>query len=171
MGVRGNSGPHSLSERLPVRKTTGVARTRTSIGVTLLLLSTGVNSNSELQVTRVIDGDTVVGYIDGEQETVRLIGVNAPETGACYALQAKKMLAHMTLGNTLKVETERDKRDNYGRLLLNIYRDDGRLINEVLVSEGVAVQMAVAPNNKHINTLHKAEVEASRYGLGLHSRC
>ena len=48
---------------------------------------------------------------------------------------------------------------------------DGRLINEVLVSEGVAVQMAVAPNHKHINTLHKAEVEASRYGLGLHSRC
>ena len=124
MGVRGNSGPHSLSERLPVRKTTGVALTLTSIGVTLLLLSTGVNSNSELQVTRVIDGDTVVGYIDGEQETVRLIGVNAPETGACYALQAKKMLAHMTLGNTLKVETARDNRDNYGRLLLNIYRDD-----------------------------------------------
>jgi len=171
VGVRGNSGPHPLSERLPVRKTTGVALTLTGIGVTLLLLSTGANSNSELQVTRVIDGDTVVGYIDDKQETVRLIGVDAPETGACYALQAKKMLAHMTLGNTLQVETEKDKRDNYGRLLLNIYRDDGRLINEVLVSEGVAVQMAVAPNHKHINTLHKAEVEASRYGLGLHSRC
>ena len=51
----------------------------------------------------------------------------------------------------IRVETEKDDRDKYGRLLLNLYRDDGVLINKVLIQQGVAIQMAVAPNIRYIS--------------------
>lgn len=43
------------------------------------------------KVTRVVDGDTLIARIDRRSNRVRLIGINAPELGACYAVHATAM--------------------------------------------------------------------------------
>ena len=85
-------------------------------------------------VTQVIDGDTL------ELETgerVRLSGINTPETGECYYLEAKQRLTTLVLGKKVYLEQDRTLEDKYGRLLRYIYLDD-ILINEILVQEGYA---------------------------------
>ena len=44
------------------------------------LLPTVISSAETAQVTRVVDGDTLVVEIAGQTERVRLIGVDTPET-------------------------------------------------------------------------------------------
>tara|TARA_B110000014_G_C20048753_1_gene545469 strand:- start:98 stop:562 length:465 start_codon:yes stop_codon:yes gene_type:complete len=154
-----------------VKKTTGLALVLTVLAAGLLLLAASKDRSDTLKVTRVVDGDTVIGYYRGHEERVRLIGIDAPEIGQCFSLEAAKMLAHITLGQTIRVETEKDDRDKYGRLLLNLYRDDGVLINKVLIQQGVAIQMAVAPNIRYISELYAAEANAIKYRVGQHGSC
>jgi endonuclease YncB( thermonuclease family) len=66
-------------------------------------------------VTSVIDGDTV--RVSGG-ETIRLIGIDAPESGQCGAMDATLHLRHLVLDQTVALRPgARDDRDRYGRLL------------------------------------------------------
>ena len=156
-----------------MRKTTQVALALTVIAATIILIGEirSVDSTGQLEVERVVDGDTVIGYYGGQKETVRLIGIDAPEIGQCFSLNAAQMLAHIAIGRTLRGETEKEPRDKYGRLLLNLYTNGDRLVNEMLVSKGAAIQMAVSPNTEHISRLYAAEQTANRFSLGLHREC
>ena len=156
-----------------MRKTTQVALALTVLAATIILIGEirSVDSTGQLEVERVVDGDTLIGYYNGQKETVRLIGIDAPEIGECFSLNAAHMLAHITIGRTLRGETETKDRDKYGRLLLNLYTNGGRYINEMLVSKGAAMQMAVSPNTEHISRLYEAEKTADRLSLGLHREC
>jgi len=156
-----------------VRKPTMVALALTVIGATVILIGQvrSVDSTEELQVVRVVDGDTIVGYYDGQKETVRLIGIDAPEIGNCHSLQASVLLAHIALDQTLRAETESKARDKYGRLLLNLYTRDNQLINQILVRKGAAVRMTVHPNTEHTFDLYAAQRTAERMKVGMHRKC
>lgn len=112
-------------------------------------------------VTRVIDGDTVeVQYDDGETDTVRLIGVDSPETtlsktdpaefgysdtsGARdhlynWGQKAESFAVERLEGSSVRVVTDPqgDTRGYYGRLLGYIYVD-GENFNKELVADGYA---------------------------------
>ena len=87
-----------------------------------------------ITVTRIIDGDT----LDSTIGRVRLYGVDTPEVGQRCAQEATARLMQLA-GDTVRVERGPRSIGPYGRLLFYLYTDDGESIDEVLVSEGLAV--------------------------------
>jgi micrococcal nuclease len=97
-------------------------------------------------VVHVIDGDTV--RLDGG-ETVRLIGVDAPETAQSpraqrlgqddpYAHEATQSLRHLIHGQQVRLVHDGRLHDRYGRTLAYVYLEDGTLVNAELIREGYA---------------------------------
>jgi len=66
------------------------------------------------RVSSVTDGDTLRL---GTGEAVRLLGIDAPERGACGADRATRLLTRLTLGERVTLSAPVDDRDRYGRLL------------------------------------------------------
>jgi micrococcal nuclease len=98
------------------------------------LMSEGVS------VTRVIDGDTVVVDMNGKREIVRLVGVDAPEEGVCYADESRVFLEELLLGENVRFERDllSDERDTYDRLLGYLYLSNERNVNAILLEGGAA---------------------------------
>ncbi len=102
--------------------------------------------NAAYRVVRVVDGDTVVVDINGKNTTLRLIGMDTPETvdprkpvecfGEAASAEAKKLLS----GQTVRIEYDASQGnlDAYGRTLAYIYMEDGTLYNEYMIQEGYA---------------------------------
>lgn len=113
-------------------------------------------------VERVIDGDTVV--IDSE-ESVRLLGINAPERGEHYSDEAAKFLEDMVLNKTVRLEYSGKKYDKYGRLLayLHIGREN---VNIELVRNGFA-NVYILDDRKNEGILRKAWEECITKNTGI----
>ncbi len=89
------------------------------------------------QVLRIIDGDTIEINWSGKKETVRLLGINTPEKGEPFYIEAKNFLNSTLIGKEILLELGRDDRDRYDRLLRYVIYD-GENINEKIISEGYA---------------------------------
>ena len=96
-------------------------------------------------VSQVIDGDTIV-LTDGN--SVRLIGINAPEAGHnCYQ-EATNELKDLVLGKQVRLEEGIEDKDPYGRLLRYVYVE-GLFVNLEMVREGYAATYAYGENTEH----------------------
>src|SRR5690606_33140732 len=80
-------------------------------------------------VVRIVDGDTIVADIDGRRTTVRLIGIDTPETVKpdspveCFGPEASAYIGTLLdAGTPIRVERDAEARDDYGRLLAYIRR-------------------------------------------------
>ena len=74
------------------------------------------------EVTRIIDGDTlVIQAVASPKGTVRLIGIDTPEVGNCYASEAASLLSELVLHKEVKVESDVNTLDQYGRALMHVY--------------------------------------------------
>ncbi len=113
--------------------------------IPLLAASVGlVWSSTSVPVVRVIDGDTIKVEIDGKQESVRLIGVDTPETVhprkpvERFGKEASEFTKRIAEGQTVKLEPDPGNadRDRYGRLLRYVYLEDGRLLNAEIIRQG-----------------------------------
>jgi endonuclease YncB( thermonuclease family) len=73
-------------------------------------------------VSRVTEGDTIVlrSYV-GREYTVRMVGIDAPETDQPYGRTAGEYLARSIVGRTVTVEW--DKRDLYDRIVGKVLLD------------------------------------------------
>lgn len=105
-----------------------------------------------MKVLRVVDGDTLVTYIDCgfhiyTEQTVRLLGVDAPEMrGSTRILGMKSKLfvqAWIDQGSTSEwpflLKTYKD--DSFGRMLGVIWRiSDGQNLNEELLTAQEAIR-------------------------------
>jgi len=124
------------------------------------LLAVGPRDEVWVRVERVIDGDTIVVSLLGEEERVRLIGVDTPETVApnrpigCYGPEASAFTKKQLEGKVVKLTTSafQRPRDDYGRLLAYVWVDldgDGRLelFNRVLLGEGLRAGDGVQPRS------------------------
>jgi len=121
-------------------------------------------------VVRVVDGDTVVLRSAGRS---RLIGVDTPEVfgrPGCYGEEASEF-AKRTLrpGMTVKVERDAEPRDRYGRSLIYLTLSDGRSFNELLLDEGFAVPLAIAPNVRYAGRFRELADRARHEMTGLWS--
>ena len=130
-------------------------------------------------VVRAVDGDTVDVRIGRRRERVRLIGVNTPETVdprrpvECFGPEAKQATKHLLPpGTPIRLERDTEPRDDYGRLLVYLYRAaDGRFVNLDLVERGLAVPLRIPPNTAHGAEFAAAARAAERAELGLWSAC
>lgn len=126
----------------------------------------------EARVERVVDGDTMIVSIDGREETLRLIGINTPETwkspqGAQpWGDEASAFSRERLSGRTVQLEYDVEQRDQYQRLLAYMWLD-GQLFNEILVREGWAEARSYPPNIAHQEQLDQAERSARAENRGL----
>ena len=91
-------------------------------------------------VTRVVDGDTLRARVAGKSESVRLLGIDAPEVGAGGAAGATAEIRALTSRPTVVLVGDRSqaKRDRYGRLLAYVTLPGGSDLGERLVAGGHA---------------------------------
>lgn len=125
--------------------------------------------------TRVADGATttarVAAVIDGDTlrlqngERVRLLGIDADETGtSCYSV-AQRALAQQVADRRVTLVRDARNRDRYDRLLRYVFVD-GEHVNTRLVRSGT-VETALYPNvQRYRRQLLQAEADAREAGRG-----
>tara|TARA_B100000315_G_scaffold11372_1_gene11004 strand:- start:118 stop:540 length:423 start_codon:yes stop_codon:yes gene_type:complete len=106
------------------------------IAALLLLTIPALAHAQEVQIFRVVDGDTIKLLYKGVEESVRLIGVDTPERGQPGFNEATKFTARMVTGKTVHLEFDHTLRDRYKRLLAYVFLPDGRMLNEELIRAG-----------------------------------
>jgi micrococcal nuclease len=124
-------------------------------------------SGVEAVVIRIIDGDTIrVLLSEGEEEPVRLIGIDASEQGDPLADEATAFLARLVDGETVMLVADQSNRDRYNRLLRYVFVDD-LFVNEELVRAGLALARRYPPDTAMAERLEKAEADARRDEVGV----
>ena len=139
-------------------------------------------------VVRVVDGDTLVVDVDGEGECkVRLIGVDTPESVAPEEYLAASGKSNTPEGRSAseyvskllppgsEVALERDAQDEdkYGRKLRYVWLEvpgdprsasevQDKMLNGVLLREGLAAQMTIQPNVAHVDEFEEISRERHR---------
>lgn len=128
------------------------------------------------RVAEVVDGDTIVVRRGASTETVRLLGVDTPETRhpdrpvECFGPEAAAYTKARLADAWVTLETDIDLRDDYGRLLAYV-RVDGADFNEVLLREGYARLLVIPPNDRHGRELLRAALDGRARGRGLWTAC
>jgi micrococcal nuclease len=127
-------------------------------------------------VVDALDGDTVEVRIGTRTDTVRLLGIDTPETHhptkpvQCFGPEAAAYTKARLLGRTVRLEDDVEPRDLYGRRLAYVYVD-GRRFNDELIERGYARLLVIPPNGSHARTMLAAELDAKRAGVGLWGAC
>ena len=131
-------------------------------------------------VNRVIDGDTLDIEFAGQtqSERVRLLLVDTPETVdpnrpvGCFGNEASGYTKNLLpVGTVVFLERDVSERDRFDRLLRYVYLEDGRMVNEVLVTEGYAKVATYPPDVKHFERLLAAQRTAREGSRGLWGGC
>ena len=141
--------------------------------------SAGRRAALAARIDEVVDGDTVRLTVDGRTETVRLIGIDTPETKhpskpvECFGPEAAAHTAELLPeGTRVGLIRDVEARDRYGRLLAYIVRaDDGLFVNLDLVAGGWATTLAIGPNTTHAEEFAAAAETARAASLGLWGAC
>ncbi|MBO8155574.1 MAG: thermonuclease family protein [Bacillaceae bacterium] len=145
--------------------------------IMILILSSCTKGAPDIEafVTRVIDGDTVHVQFNGEEETVRLLLIDTPETNhpskpvQPYGREATDYARQVLENKTVMLELGTEKRDKYGRMLAYVYID-GNLFNQMIIEKGLArVAYVFPPNDKYVDQLRAAEATAREQKLGIWS--
>jgi endonuclease YncB( thermonuclease family) len=95
-------------------------------------------------VVEFVDGDTVVVNMSGNNETIRFIGVDTPETHdprkavQCFGLAASNFTKNYIGQNNVRLASDplSSNRDRYDRLLRYVYLPTGQLVNAEIIKQG-----------------------------------
>lgn len=140
-------------------------------------------------VTKVVDGDTIVININGKNTTVRLIGLDTPETVdpqsslrsrsyyggvgqapvQCFGVHASDKAKEVLAGKRVRLEMDpsQGEFDKYGRLLAYVFLPDGTNFNELMISEGFGHEYTYALPYKYQKEFKVTEAAAREQKKGL----
>ena len=132
-------------------------------------------------VTSVVDGDTIKVLSRGFETTVRLLGIDTPETRRpgglvqCFGPAASERTKHLLPnGQEVRLVTDvsQDRRDRYGRLLAYVYKPGNSgatgSINHALVATGYAKVYIYRGNPfQHADAFQEAQAAAKSRVIGL----
>jgi micrococcal nuclease len=127
-------------------------------------------------VVDVVDGDTIHVARGRVTDTVRLLGVDTPETHhprkpvECFGPEASAYTDSQLRGRAVQLEGDIEERDRYGRRLAYVIVD-GERFNDDLLRRGYARLLVIEPNHAHARTMLREELEAKRAGVGLWGEC
>lgn len=129
-------------------------------------------------MTTVHDGDTFGVDMNGTKETIRLIGVDTPETRdprkpvQCYGQAAATFTTQLLSGQRVRLEADplSTNRDRYSRLLRYAYTADNRLVNAEIIKHGYGFAYTSFPFGK-ADEFKRYEQAAREAGKGLWGSC
>ena len=124
----------------------------------------------------ILEGDTVTcaAVIDGDTirlengETVRLIGIDAPELSQLGGEMSRQYLAQLIQGKRITLDKGDEDRDKYNRLLRFVYIDD-LCVNEEMIRQGYAEARYLSPDDPLREYYIQLEIEAEITRAGLWS--
>ena len=147
---------------------------RIVLAFALMLLATTMVAHAadSYQVSRVVDGDTIIISQGTEKLTIRLVGIDAPEVShkkhepsQPFGQAATKHLAGLVLNKTVTIQPY--GHDRYGRILAVVLLN-GTNVNLEMVKAGLAEVYRGTPAPKFDNGPYlKAEREAQAAGRGM----
>ena len=128
-----------------------------------------------------VDGDTIKVEINGKEKTVRLIGIDAPESvnpdaslnteyGKLASEYTKTLLENVS---SLYLEYDVSTEDNYGRTLAYVWvastteNAETNMLNAILVKNGYANDTVYLPNNKYADVFMNLRMQAEQNKTGL----
>jgi len=138
-------------------------------------LSVNVYAKEEVKFIDCVDGDTIKIELNGKVETVRMLAVDTPESvhpnkGVEYYGKEASEFTCNTFKNAKKIDIEydsnSDKEDKYGRLLVWVFVD-GELLQDKLIQSGYAEVAYLYGDYKYTSLLqdHQAVVETKKIGI------
>lgn len=165
----------------------GIEKAKEQISQGKLLDETAANEElTEVSLVRVKDGDTIVVSIDGEEQTVRFIGVDTPESvnpdeskNTIYGENASNYTKNLLNGiTTLYLQYDVSQTDKYDRTLAYVWMrnniDTGNkndvanyMVNGMLVRNGYAKDKIYEPNVAYADTFAELCEEAKETKTGL----
>lgn len=131
-------------------------------------------------VVKVTDGDTMEVTYKGENEKVRLLCVDTPESVKSgvevqeYSKEASQFTTQIALNKSVRLVFDKEERDRYGRLLaFAIIRGDGTdknkeiFLNALLVRNGYARVEIISPNSSLKDYFYALQDTAVKEKVGL----
>ena len=124
-------------------------------------------------LVRVVDGDTLLVELDGEEERVRLLNIDTPETVhpqqpvECMGPEAAERMEDLVSpGDQLSLEFDQERTDHYDRLLAGVFLDEV-FINEQMARDGFGAPVYYAPNDRFLDQIEEAWNQAEAEGVGV----
>ena len=122
-------------------------------------------------INRVVSGQTVeasdVNNPNKTVQRVRLLGISAPlKEQAPWGDRSRQRLSDLIKEQKVILEFDVKQKDNSDRLLAYIWKDN-LLVNQYLVSEGLAIADSYAPNVKYDERISRAQSQARLQELGI----
>lgn len=141
-----------------------------------------------LDVDRVVDGDTLIVETGCGATTVRIIGIDTPETVhpdrpvEPFGPEASAAAAAILEGHRVVLETDpgQDLKDRYGRVLAHVWTIQesagalgiqdirlGDLVSVTLAEQGLADELIIGGESSHAETISRARGKAIAQGEGM----
>jgi endonuclease YncB( thermonuclease family) len=124
-------------------------------------------------ISDIIDGDTFKIILENQEMTVRIIGVDTPETvhptqlEEYYGWEASNFLKDLLEGENVTLKFDEDRMDKYGRLLAYVYLGD-LFVNAEIIKQGMGYAYIKYPF-KYLDNFVRYEEEARLNGVGIWS--
>ncbi|MEJ7569642.1 MAG: thermonuclease family protein [Gaiellaceae bacterium] len=117
-------------------------------------------------VTYVVDGDTLDVRIGLKTERIRVIGIDTPERGGCYASSATEAAKRLADGQrvVLKGDPTQDTRDRYGRLLAYVWLPHGKDFGYQMIAGGFAKVYVFRREFQRVTAYRAAEATGRKLG-------
>lgn len=141
---------------------------------------TDMDKKKLFKVVKVVDGDTITVSIRGKNESVRLLGIDTPETVdprkavQCFGREAGSKMKSYVLGKFVKLvdDATQGNKDKYSRLLRYVYLPDSKatFVNGEMVKQGYAFSYKQYPT-KMLERFNAWEKYARENNLGLWGSC
>jgi micrococcal nuclease len=140
------------------------------------------DGSTRATVEWVYDGDTISVLLEnGDKERVRLVGLDAPETGGnnttvqCYGAESTQYLRSLLpVGTTVWLERDVSDRDQYGRLLRFVWTSrDGEavLVNHAILEDGFAFARTYGNDRSRADLFRETASSARDQNLGMWAAC
>lgn len=129
-------------------------------------------------VTEFVDGDTIRVDMNGKIETIRMIGMDTPETHdprkpvECFGQAAAAHTKELIGSGPVRLEADQlsTNRDRYNRLLRYVYTADNKLVEAEDIKDGYAFAYTSFPFSK-LDEFRAYEKLAREQNKGLWSGC
>jgi len=124
-------------------------------------------------VVKIVSGDTIHVFVNGEVERVRYIGVASPDPGDGGAQpgdplgrEALQFNRGLTNAKNVRLELDVQERDPEGRLLAYVWLGDV-MVNAEMIGHGLGQVPTGGPNVRHQEELLRRQEQARSAKLGI----